>query len=150
MVRELLGLVRREQPGGTFKTDHVPGDHDDRANALALAAAWAERARGRQDGVERARRSDERPADPFDREVRRDVERVCRGFLAAGGMAATLDDLGRCTLDLTTSGDEVEALAFVEWVKDATPGCVDKQQARLRRAGLAWDLRPGSPQMREP
>jgi len=64
---------------------------------------------------------------------------MCREFLAAGGMGASFDDLGRCTLDLTTSDDEVEALAFVGRVKDAAPGCVDTLQARLRRAGLASD-----------
>jgi hypothetical protein len=35
LLRELRGLERRRGPSGKDRVDHVPGAHDDRANALA-------------------------------------------------------------------------------------------------------------------
>lgn len=41
LVRELKNLERRPQAGGKDRVDHPRGQHDDHANALALAAAKA-------------------------------------------------------------------------------------------------------------
>jgi hypothetical protein len=73
-TRELLGLVRRDQPGGRFTINHVSGEHDDRANALAVAAAMAERARVRE--VRDARRDEEdyRPVGRFDPELAASID----------------------------------------------------------------------------
>jgi hypothetical protein len=38
LLRELRGLERRRGPSGKDRVDHVPGAHDDRANALAGVA----------------------------------------------------------------------------------------------------------------
>jgi hypothetical protein len=46
LVRELKNLERRPQSGGKDRVDHPQGQHDDHANAFALAAAMA-----RQGGV---------------------------------------------------------------------------------------------------
>src|SRR5262249_11060586 len=40
-VRELRNLEKRPRPGGKVSVDHPRGLHDDRANALCLAAARA-------------------------------------------------------------------------------------------------------------
>jgi len=45
LVRELKLLERRPQPGGKDRVDHPRGQHDDYANALALAAATARQGR---------------------------------------------------------------------------------------------------------
>jgi hypothetical protein len=41
LLRELKGLERRARPGGQTVVDHRPGEHDDFANAVALAVATA-------------------------------------------------------------------------------------------------------------
>jgi len=35
LLRELRGLERRRGPSGRDRIDHRPGEHDDRANAVA-------------------------------------------------------------------------------------------------------------------
>jgi len=46
LVRELKNLERRPRPGGKVVVDHPHGQHDDHANALALAAAAATKSEG--------------------------------------------------------------------------------------------------------
>jgi hypothetical protein len=46
LVRELKNLERRPRPGGKVLVDHPHGQHDDHANALALAAAAATKSEG--------------------------------------------------------------------------------------------------------